>query len=196
MSFGVVVEQSSNDLRLLLLRADVNHFRFNVYASDVFVFGNPEVRVSVNIIGESHVVVCEGLGKGAFSEVLACVPLGESEAISKELFHVGLFAHLKTEKRFDGFTYAFELRKIAFDDPQYHENYKAILQKGDCKVGYNFDIGKSEAVSENNPHEAVTLVAAQETPRGLSWSSVHVYPNEKHGVFSKTALTRELGSQK
>ena len=196
MSFGVVVEQSSNDLRLLLLRADVNHFRFSVYASDVFVFGNPEVRVSVNIIGESHVVVCEGLGEGVFSEVLACVPLDEFEATSKKLLHVGQFAHLKIEEKFDGFAYAFELRKIVFDNPQYHENYKAILRKGDCKVGYNFDIGKSEAVSENSLHEAVTLVAAQETPRGLSWSSVHVYPNEKHGVFSETALTREVGSQK
>lgn len=202
------IEQKSEALRLFFVEDTVDPNEFSVYTSKEFSFHSGSgIKVSVYVIGESHVVVCNGLFGIHFSEVLACVSLDRSWGswfsaglLRRTLKHpkhplcVGHYDELRFTKQVlrGRYYYTFEMRRMDFSNPSYEREFLKVFDEGGM-IGYNFTTG-SEMVSKEDMHEPVTLLSLfsfGDIPQGLRWSSVHVYPNEELGIFSTTTLLRK-----
>jgi len=156
------IVQSSEDLKLILFEG-LPPTGLSVYREEEF-FG--EVRVK--IIGESHLVTV-----GSFSELLSCK--GSIACGSDSILSVN---------------HHFSIEKVHFGDRKYMGTWKRILADGGAWIFYDFDMG--DEFFELIINHAVTWLSIKEVMNGYSWKSVHVYPNEELGVFTKTTLTKKI----
>ena len=131
-----MVEQCSRDLTWLFCDEKIDSAQFSVYCHQDFAFKDQGLKVSLNVIGESHIVICEWLTGFVFSEVLACVPLKDTSVGSRGInLPAGLLDGLVIKKSVNDFIYSFIMTKIKFSDSWYGEEFSELLATGGEKIG-------------------------------------------------------------
>lgn len=197
-------DQSASDLRLNLLRGDVDLEQFTLLR--VALMRRPRVRIDACIIGASHLLRVELPGPVRFHEVLACADV---EAGSSRVFHAPV-GELPGSVELDiGGGASYRFRPWLATSSQGQSRLRA-LEERIRRVRHASPAGGELGLWLEFPDSPSTRAAGSwqpdrgdEAPRTLLWLGVdsrdgkvrvetaHSYPNEGRVVFSETQLSLE-----
>lgn len=183
---------NSGDLVLMLDESPVNPDLFTSYNTQSLILNG--FKIEASIVGESHLVVCEIEEKKSFTEVLACVPSDKVRNNSMRKFPLSGYSKFNIWDLvfFEHYKYSFFMEKIGFDDQNYKSAFLNFLRLKNVRnevwksISYNFSTKSVEF--KNEMHDPITLISVGELFRSWVWNSIHVYPEEKLGVFSQSIL--------